>query len=576
MRRAWTWPVVVALAFAGHAGADEPDPTAPAAISLALGFDRGDEPEENPAKPEALAALVTPDAVVSEVSAAERDALFAAASACVGGRAPLHGLARVVRLKSGTLPYGITGFSQVAKDGSVTVAVLDVVYDQTVGHELGHLWFAGDNVALDEGRAELVGRCVQRARGVPVGPEVVPGSWTMPDLLRFRGVDDAKGLEALVAGYEGSRKLFVALATLVPTQALLDPSLRYWADVRRVVSASGERGAWVMAELTRGVEAQRELFADPDDDGAMTLVERLAGTDPTNRDTDGDGWIDGKPGDVPADALPLLGDGVPTCLPASVAGGERRAMQLTMMLADGQRVVDTDDLMGFLSGFKSTLLDHTLLAWYTTDAPAADAWHPPLCTASPDGTVLVSRPWSDGATPGVFRDESLSSMGKICADPTTTHRARPCAWVAEQYATMAEMNKAVSRALVDARRRAAETFKRPIPRVLIELNSEKDGVTFGESATRVGFDLESARGLHDDASARDLAEMAVVMAMAYDAGSIFYARDAWLAIAQDFATNPAAAEHMWWQADRDKVRFWHKRVENCRTGWAGVLARDCF
>ncbi len=575
MRRAWTVLLALAWGLTLDAVADDTDPTAPAAISLALGFDRDDVPE-NPASPAALAALITPEATLSELPAAERDALFVTAKACVGGRAPLHPLARVLRVKNGTLPYGVTGFNQVAADGSVTVVALDAMFDQVLGHELGHLWFSTDNASLDEGRAELVGRCVQRARGVPVGPEVVMSSWTMPDLLRFRGVDDAKGLEPLVAAYEGSRKLFVALATLVPADALLDPNVRYWADVRRIVTASGERGAWVMGELTRGAERQRELMADPDNDGVNTLAETLVGTDPADRDTDGDGWIDGKPADVPADALPLLGDGVPTCLPASVAGGETRAMNLTMMLADGQRVVDVDDLLGFMSGFKSTLLDHTLLAWFTTDAPAVDAWHPPLCKASPDGTVLVTHPWSDGATPGVFRDESLSSMGRICADPATRHRTRACAWVAEQYATMAEMDQAVSRALVDARRRASETFKRPIPRVLVELNTEKNGVTFGESATRVGFDLEAARRLHDGASARDLAEMAVVMAMSYDAGSIFYARDAWLAISEDFLTNPAAAALIWWQADRDKVRFWHKRVENCRTGWAGVLARDCF
>lgn len=576
MRRGWTVLIALAWGTALDAGADDTDPTGPAAISLALGFDDGQEASENPASPAALAALVTPDVIVGELSAEDRAALFATAQACVGGRAPVHPLARVVRVKNGTLPYGLTGFNQLAADGSATVVVLDAVFDQVIGHELGHLWFSTENAALDEGRAELVGRCVQRARGVPVGPEVVMSVWTMPDLTRFRGVDDAKGLEPLVAAYEGSRKLFVSLATLAGAETLLDPGVRYWADVRRVVIASGERGAWVMTELTKGAARQRELLADPDNDGLTTLAETLGGTDPANRDTDGDGWIDGKPADVAPGALPLLDDGVPTCLPASVGAGEHRAMSLTMMLADGQRVVDVDDLDGFMSGFKSTLLDHTLLAWYTTDAPPQDAFHPPLCKASPDGTVMVMRPWTTGAPPPVFRDMALDALADRCADPATRHPTRACDWVAGQYASMAEMDAAVSAALVETRRRAAERYKRPIPRVLVELNAAKDGVTFGESALRVEFDLESTRRLHDAGSARDLAEMATVMAMAFDAGSIFYARDAWLAISQDFLTNPAAAEVMWWEAERDKVQFWHKRVANCRGGWAGVLARDCF
>ncbi len=255
------------------------------------------------------------------------------ATACAGREAPA---ADVVTLTIGGVGGGFEGRAFVAgprrtvwRDAAGNVVrteetspgglyeirfAKDKPKPSTVAHEVAHAWVhGGDAPALREGATDLLAACIaaRDPARFPPEPPVSTDLGELVDLRAWDNPDDAPSGERS-AGYEAARRMVFALAEAVPRERLWRANWT-WDDFDAVLDEAGEVGTLLRGALSGGADAQRVLLGDPDEDGAITLAEHVAGTDPTRWDTDGDGWWDGAPAALREEAVPLPPGGRPVC-----------------------------------------------------------------------------------------------------------------------------------------------------------------------------------------------------------------------------------------------------------------------
>jgi hypothetical protein len=289
------------------------------------------------------------------------------ATACAGQEALA---AEEVWIEIGSVPGGFAGHAviegpgrAVSRDRAGNVVKLedrpgrglygillgsDAPSPLTVAHEVAHAWAYGGAPALTEGAASLLGACISERDPAHFPPEK-PRTDSLVGLVELRLWENFDGDTASrQAGYTASERMFALLAEVVPRERLWR-AYWTWAEFDVVLGEAGTVGSELRSALAGGVDAQRAMLADLDGDGILGLRERLAGTDPTRWDSDGDGWWDGAPDELRARAVRLPA-GAPVCsgwaagplgATVSVRGGtSTKEGQVPIVLIDGAQAKD--------------------------------------------------------------------------------------------------------------------------------------------------------------------------------------------------------------------------------------------
>ncbi len=543
----WTW---LALGGFGAAVADEP-------VAPLEGFD------------------VLPEKVLGVVKDEEVAALVAVARSCVGGRAPVLKLTQIYVVTDDALPPGVAGITVSSDEGEGTIFVERGSYEQAVRHEVGHLWFSKGDAMMDEGRAELVNLRALEAQNIPLWTLASDDVSRVPDLTQFSAYSDVGSQEELIAAYDGSRKLFTGLAAGVPTVRLLDPGLHSWADLARVVSTVPD-GAAVVADMERGVAAQRALLDDPDHDGAITLVERFHHTDPARPDTDGDGWPDGKPADAPRSAVPLLKDGVVACLPFNVFEGEQVTVEQTTVLSDGRRVISNEVVEGPVSAYTLIGGHDVIMGWLRVPEAPPDRWHRALCASSPAGSVQARKLTT--LKPPKDLGNIFGSMVAACADTSRSDLDSECRWLEARLQELSLAVNETSAALADGRRMVASAIGKDTRRMDIVLNADENAAVLGpspRSPVSMHFTLEMTHTVAKQGVWHDLAVSAAAWAAITDEQGRFRSRAAARVLAESLLADPHIPRLLWWDVEDSDLKAWRDSVARCPKGWKGLFAREC-
>lgn len=150
-----------------------------------------------------------------------------------------------------------------------------LVPDTTVGvlaHELAHAWAGFGTVALVEGKAELLGRCM--LEGIGRG---------RPDRLRRMGaVPDLRAGEWWVDPYAylAASRLVRVLDHVMPPEVLWQQQGPLdWETVDRSLAEAGTAGTLVLQALHGGRKSMRKALKDARGTGRVALEHQLFGTD---------------------------------------------------------------------------------------------------------------------------------------------------------------------------------------------------------------------------------------------------------------------------------------------------------
>lgn len=208
-------------------------------------------------------------------------------------------LARSVELAAVGSTGGYSGHLRHADDRAWLVAE-SLDRKPTIAHEIAHLWSYVGPATLVEGRARWLAGCMAdrdpvfakpASRWRPLDSSTDVSTWEQTAQVESWTSDN----------YEAARRLVGAVEAVTgpgPLYARFDLD---WAGLFALLPP-GPR-ARVEAVVYGGVDAQRAALSDDDRDGVSTLEEELRGWDPTDWDSDDDGWWDGaRP---PAGARPL-------------------------------------------------------------------------------------------------------------------------------------------------------------------------------------------------------------------------------------------------------------------------------
>jgi len=258
---------------------------------------------------------------------------WSAAEACTGRPGVA---APEIEIRHRTIPGGFLGVAHTTPDGQLERIDLDRAsghHREVLVHEVAHAWVSSGPLALVEGSAELLADCI-----VAHDPGLATLQFDdgrdlngLPDLRTWSPPDqhEPESLGAIrTDAYIGASRLLRTAAEVLPDESLWPVDGHSWAAFDAALTAAGPKGQAVLEALDGGAPAQREALADPDLDGVPTLAERLAGTDPTRFDSDGDGWWDGAH-DVPPDAVAIPLDGTPVC------AGRRTARRQALAVITG-------------------------------------------------------------------------------------------------------------------------------------------------------------------------------------------------------------------------------------------------
>jgi hypothetical protein len=282
----------------------------------------------------APSAMAAPPRFVSHDPQLEEAArrAWTAAEQCTGWTAPAH---EQVEIASTYLRGGYAGGAQVDRRGLAKVVLWSDVPERALVHEIAHAWARSGPPTLNEGRADLLADCIARTgRGLaPLDPDSGRDLDFMPDLRHWVSGEEGRvtDIEALRSdAYLAAGRFLRVVATVVEPQRLWPRSGRLdWPDIEDMLLDAGPRGQLVQAVVEAGRARQRDALSDRDRDGIPWLAEVLDGTDPERWDSDGDGWWDGAPDDVPrVAAVPLPRDGTPVC--SGLSGGKERGTALVL------------------------------------------------------------------------------------------------------------------------------------------------------------------------------------------------------------------------------------------------------